>query len=236
MTRRIVRLARLLTIPALLAIGMFSTPTVSAGNPCFHGYTMPPTSTGPGSDIKLMPCAFVPTVTVIAEGESVNFVNGPEQTHLVTGAAQEWGSAETEIQPNETLTYTFDEAGVYPYACALHPGMSGAIVVGEPADAVAADGAGSVTSVGSTDQTTDKTTTEAAGGSSDESTAAQAETEVSLGRSNATAEASTTEPTTFGTLALVGLGVGVGIVTGAAVLWLAMRRRQDANRVLARAE
>ena len=35
--------------------------------------------------------------------------------------------------PNKTVTYTFAKAGVYPYACALHSGMSGVIVVGDVA-------------------------------------------------------------------------------------------------------
>jgi plastocyanin len=217
MARRTARVARLLALPALLALGVLNAPAVSAGNPCFHGFEMPPSSTGPGTDIKLMPCAFVPTVTVIAEGESVNFVNGPEYTHLVTGAVQEWGSAETEIQPNQTVTYTFDEAGVFPYACALHPGMSGAIVVGDLEDAVAAGAAGSVTSGGSTDTSAGGTT--------------QAQTDEST-----VAETATTQSTAVGTLALVGLGTGAGIVVGSAAIWLAMRRRHEANEWLARAE
>lgn len=217
MARRIARAARLLTLPALLALGLLNTPAVSAGNPCFHGYEMPPSSTGSGTDIKLMPCAFVPTVTVIAEGESVNFVNGPEYTHFVTGAVQEWGSAETEIQPNQSVTYTFDDAGVYPYACALHAGMAGAIVVGDLEDAVAVGATGAGASVDSTDSSADG--------------AAQAQADES-----SVAETATTQSTAVGILALVGIGTGAGIVVGAAAIWLAMRRRHETNGLLARAE
>jgi plastocyanin len=225
MARRIARFARLLTLPALLALGLLNTPTVAAGNPCFHGYEMPPSTIGPGTDIKLMPCSFDPTVTVIAEGESVNFINGPEYTHLVTGAAQEWGSPDVEVQPNQTVTYTFEDAGVYPYACALHPGMSGAIVVGDLADAVGAGAAGSVTT-GSTDAGTS--------GSTDDSTVGAAGTDTA----NATSETAATQPTAFGTLILVSVGVGAGVVAGAAAIWLALRRRTgaDASGILARAE
>jgi plastocyanin len=221
----------MLTLPALLAAGMLSTPTVSAGNPCFHGYEMPPSSTGPGTDIKLMPCAFVPTVTVIAPGESVNFVNGPEYTHLVTGAAQEWGSPEIEVQPDQTVTYTFDAAGVYPYACALHPGMSGAIVVGDLEDAVAAGAAGSTTTGGSTGTTSGAAgeawtgDTTVAGSGSDESDAAAN-----------TAAYSGTETSSVGTLVPVGLGIGAGLVAGAAAVWLALRRRSEAHGMLASAK
>ena len=95
------------------------------------------TSTEGRHQIKLMPCAFGPTIAQVAVGSKVTFVNGPDFTHLVTGANQAWGSRDAEIQPGGTVSYTFDKAGVYPYACALHRGMSGAIIVG---DAVAAGG------------------------------------------------------------------------------------------------
>ena len=85
-----------------------------------------------------MPCAFGPTVAQVAVGAKVTFVNGPEFAHLVTGANQAWGSRDAEIQPGGTVSYTFDKAGVYPYACALHRGMSGAIIVGDAVAAAAA--------------------------------------------------------------------------------------------------
>lgn len=225
MTRRLARIARLLTLPALLAMGAFNAPTVSAGNPCFR-FELPPSTTGPRIDIKLMPCAFVPTVTVIAEGESVNFINGSEYTHLITGAAHDWGSAETEIQPNQTVTHTFDAAGVYPYACALHPGMSGAIVVGDLEDALVAGTIKSATSGGSKGATTNGTT----GASTGDSTVAGSDT------SDAGPEAAATQTSPVGTLALVGLGTGAGFVAGAAAVWLAVRRRSEGQGILARAE
>jgi plastocyanin len=136
-TRRISQLARLVAVPALLALGTLSAPTVSAGNPCFHGYQMPPSSVGSGTDIKLMPCSVDPTITQVGEGTEVTFINGPDYTHLITGANQAWGSPDVEVQPNASVSYTFEEAGIYPYACALHPGMSGAIVVGDVDEAMA---------------------------------------------------------------------------------------------------
>jgi hypothetical protein len=41
----------------------------------------------------------------------------------------------------ETVSYRFDQDGVYPYSCLIHPGMVGAIVVG---DGVGTDPAGVV--------------------------------------------------------------------------------------------
>jgi len=131
MTARLFRVMRLAALPLVLVLGAFSVPSVSAGNPCFHGFTMPAASSGTGNEIKLLPCAFAPTIAHVAVGSEATFVNGPDFSHLITGANQEWGSPDVELAPGSTVSYTFDQAGIYPYACVLHPGMSGAIVVGD---------------------------------------------------------------------------------------------------------
>lgn len=125
-------------ILSLLVMGVLGAPPVSAGNPCFHDFTMPPASVASGAEIKLLPCAFQPTVTQVAAGTEVTFYNGPQFSHLITGANQEWGSPDVELAPGKTISYTFDKTGIYPYACVLHPGMSGVIVVGDLTDTLAA--------------------------------------------------------------------------------------------------
>jgi hypothetical protein len=177
---------------------------------------MPPASTGSGPDIKLMPCAFEPTVLQVAEGTEVTFVNGPDFTHLITGANQAWGSPDVEVQPGASISYTFDEGGVYPYACALHPGMSGAIVVGDLDQALAVGSTGASKAGGS-------------GGSS-----AKNESNPAAEADAAQAEASASSTST--TLPLVALGIGAGLVVGAAAVWLAIRRRVVGDRSLAHAE
>ena len=215
MSRRRTHLARLV-VPALLVLGTLSAPAASAGDPCFHGYVMPPATTGSGTEIKLMPCAFEPTVTTVAVGTEVTFSNGPDITHLITGANQGWGSRDVELQPNSTVSYTFDEPGIYPYACALHVGMSGAIVVGDPGEAAAA---------GSTEGSTTGGSTDAAAGAPDNETSGAAD-----------AAATTASAESSNALPLVGLGIGAGLVAGAAAVWLAIRRRSPAERTLAHAE
>jgi plastocyanin len=137
MTARFLQVLRLAAVPLVLVLGSLGAPTVSAGNPCFHGFTMPPATSEATTEIKLLPCAFAPTVAHVAVGSQVTFFNGPEFAHLITGANQAWGSPDVELAPGEQIAYTFDTAGIYPFACVLHPGMSGTIVVG---DATAATG------------------------------------------------------------------------------------------------
>jgi plastocyanin len=121
----------------LLGSFAFAAPVV-AGDPCYHGFDLPARTDATEAQVKLMPCAFAPTVTRVAPGTTVQFFSGPDFVHLLTGANQEWGSRDDEIQPDSVVAYRFDRPGIYPFACALHRGMSGTIVVG---NGVAASGA-----------------------------------------------------------------------------------------------
>ena len=132
-------------IRVLVALGLvlgsfgFATP-VAAGDPCYHGFDLPPLTEGTDPQVKLLPCAFAPTVLRVAPGTTVEFFSGPYDVHLITGAGQLWGSRDVEVQPDSMVAYRFDRAGTYPYACALHRGMSGTIVVGNGITKAAAAG------------------------------------------------------------------------------------------------
>ena len=147
MRRHIARLFALAATSSLAILWLIAAPGASAGDPCYHDFSMPATTTGEEIQIKLMPCAFAPTIAQVPVGSTVTFFNGSGFAHLVTGANQAWGSRDTEVRPDSTVSYTFDKPGVYPYACALHRGMSGTIVVGDavPATGVGATGAGATT-------------------------------------------------------------------------------------------
>ena len=129
------RWLRALLPPIIVALGLpmalLVAPAVTlAGDPCYHDFAMPARSVSTAPAVKALPCAFAPTVTYVPVGTTVTFSNGSDWTHLITGANQEWGSRDEELPANGSVTYTFDQAGVYPYACAFHRGMTGAIVVG----------------------------------------------------------------------------------------------------------
>jgi plastocyanin len=139
---RAIQATRALAAIALI-LGSFAAATpVAAGDPCYHDFDIPPRSEGTDPQVKLLPCAFAPTVVRVRPGTTVEFFSGPYDVHLITGAGQEWGSRDDEIQPNSMVSYRFVRAGTYPYACALHRGMSGTIVVGDGIAASAAAGSG----------------------------------------------------------------------------------------------
>ncbi len=143
MTRRIRAFAGAAVLSvAVLALALAVAPAALAGDPCFHGYTIPASTTVAGTAVGMEPCAFVPTNVQVESGATVTFTNTSGEVHLLTGANQAWGDREKEIRPGESVSVTFDEAGVYAFSCAIHRGMSGAVIVGqggaEAAAAVAA--------------------------------------------------------------------------------------------------
>jgi len=108
--------------------------TVEAGGGCH----MPDGSVyteGPATVIRMDVCSFGPTVSRVPIGTTVRFLNTAPNEHIVTGRAGTWGS--DRLVPGAEFTRRFAEAGVYPYACPLHPGMVGAVIVGEVVPAAA---------------------------------------------------------------------------------------------------
>ncbi len=207
MLRRLVPRVGPVTLASMLALWFVVVPSASAGNPCFHDYEIPALTSGTDTEIKLLPCAFAPTITTVPVGSTVRFFNGPSFSHLVTGAGQAWGSPDVEVPPGTSVAYTFDTAGIYPYACVLHPGMSGVIVVGDVASAI---GGGTV----------------AAG-------AAGAGRPATSGGSVGATEAgpAASAPTaTYPFVAVVAVvGALVGALVAGALIWVAMRRRHRAS-------
>jgi plastocyanin len=82
--------------------------------------------TGMG-DVSIVDFAFQPSVIVVGAGETVEWTN--------TGNAQHTVDSDTEIfesdilNPGQTFSYTFDDPGIFPYHCDIHPHMRGTVVV-----------------------------------------------------------------------------------------------------------
>jgi plastocyanin len=141
MVRRV--LAVIAVAPLVLILGLLSlaaAPVALAGDPCYHGFDVPARWEEATTDIKALPCAFGPTIARVPVGATVTWYNGDDFTHLVTGANQEWGSRDAELKPGGHVSSRFSTPGIYPYACALHRGMSGVVIVTDAAGPTAAAG------------------------------------------------------------------------------------------------
>jgi plastocyanin len=117
----------LCTIVVLAAVA--GVPGVaSAGGGC-HGDVTENDATGQeDATIQMVDACFTATVTTVDPGTPVTFVNTDEFVHNVGG--NRWGHFE-DLHGGDTFRVSFDEAGTYPFACSYHPGMTGAIVVGD---------------------------------------------------------------------------------------------------------
>lgn len=138
MTRRLAVLALMLLTSAALV------PPATAGGGCYptRGGEM---RSSADRKVTIAGCAFGHTVTFVEAGDRVTWTNEDAAPHTVTGAALSWGD-EDYIDQGDKVTYSFADEGVYPYYCALHPAMVGAVVVGD-AEAMLGKGAGNVEKV-----------------------------------------------------------------------------------------
>jgi plastocyanin len=83
-----------------------------------------------GTRVAIREFCFTPTILHVEPGQQVTFANRDPLAHNVLGANGIWGSYGSLKRGRET-TYRFTESGVYPFVCVYHPGMVGAIVVGD---------------------------------------------------------------------------------------------------------
>jgi plastocyanin len=87
------------------------------------------------STIQIRDLAFAPLTTTINPGDTVVWANVEDvMPHNIAsgqvGAANAGQLFESPyIMPGDVFSYTFTEAGEYPYYCPLHPTMIGVIKV-----------------------------------------------------------------------------------------------------------
>jgi len=117
----------LLTVFAVIVAGVALTLTPAAAGGGCHD---PEATEGSASMVELRNACFVSTVTHIDPGHELAFVNRDNAVHNIIGFGAEWGEP-VGMGQGETRRFTFEEDGIYPYACTLHVGMVGAVVVGD---------------------------------------------------------------------------------------------------------
>lgn len=88
---------------------------------------------GTGDAVIMKGMCYEPVVLFTEPGTEVSFTNVDKAPHTVTGSGG-WGTAHEEISNSKTKSFSFKKEGVYPYVCLLHPGMVGAVVVGDGRD------------------------------------------------------------------------------------------------------
>ena len=114
-----------------LALG---APAANAGGSCHSDAVA-----AAGIRVTLSELCFGPTVLYANPGETVTWTNKDDTAHTVTGLGFRWGTGADLLQGN-AVSYLFAQPGIYPYSCIIHPGMVGAVVVGNAGSPSAALG------------------------------------------------------------------------------------------------
>jgi plastocyanin len=156
---------RLGMIVAASTLALAWLPATASAGGGGHGCAEP-TSDATGTHASIEGSCFTPTVLRVDAGSTVTWVNRDRGIpHTVTGANQSWGSTE-ELGFDDRATYRFDERGVYPYFCLYHPGMTGAVVVGDGSGQGVADATGAVAQVQASPPAADAAATDGAASAS----------------------------------------------------------------------
>jgi plastocyanin len=79
------------------------------------------------ADVSIVDFAFQPMVIFVGVGETVEWTNTGNADHTVDSDTEIFESG--HIKPRQTYRYTFDEPGIFPYHCDIHPHMRGMVVV-----------------------------------------------------------------------------------------------------------
>jgi len=121
--RRIV----LAVVAAALTFLALSGPTAAGG--CINE-ARPTEGTSP--QVRIEKCQFVSAVLRVPVGTTVTWTNTEEWLpHEISGIG--WGRTQPMLMPGDTYSHSFAEAGIFPYTCPLHPGMSAVVFVGDVA-------------------------------------------------------------------------------------------------------
>ena len=75
---------------------------------------------------------YIPSLIIIEKGKQVTWVNEDSAFHSITSGYYDTPTDlfdSGHLDPFESYTLTFDEAGTYDYFCTLHPWMKGQVIV-----------------------------------------------------------------------------------------------------------
>ncbi|MEZ5176061.1 MAG: cupredoxin family copper-binding protein [Acidimicrobiia bacterium] len=112
----------------VLATAVFAVSVAVVG--CSSGTDEAPTTTeakAEASEVTIDNFRFDPAEVTVAAGDTVTWTNRQGVSHTTTSANGTWDSG--SLSTDGSFAFVFDEAGTYDYFCAIHPSMTGSIVV-----------------------------------------------------------------------------------------------------------
>ncbi|VVE29237.1 Plastocyanin [Pandoraea iniqua] len=110
--------AGLVTVCA--AVALPASPAMSAGAT---------TAASDPNTVRIDNFTFAPATLTVPVGTKITWVNRDNEPHTVTSQANPREFASAALDTGDTFVRTFDKPGTYAYYCAIHPHMTGVIIV-----------------------------------------------------------------------------------------------------------
>ncbi|HEU5461476.1 MAG TPA: plastocyanin/azurin family copper-binding protein [Nitrososphaeraceae archaeon] len=120
----------IMTSIIMLAMGLLANPIKTTTiTPVFSQEEGSSVSIAPGAADPNNELSFDPPQINVPTGTIVSWTNADSIQHTVTSDEQELFDA-GPISPGDTFENVFDSAGEFGYHCAIHPFMTGVVIVG----------------------------------------------------------------------------------------------------------
>jgi plastocyanin len=125
MARRLAVSLATLVLLLVMTVGAASTAHAGGGGGCEGAVRTEARAT----QVVINRFCYAPAVVHVTPGQTVTWTNAEWVEHTVTGVARSFGDYES-LAKDRSVSHRFDQAATFPYFCAFHPGMVGAVVVG----------------------------------------------------------------------------------------------------------
>jgi plastocyanin len=127
---------RRLSFTIALAIGLVGSllliSPLEAGGGGHGGCARP--NDGIGETVTIENNCFQTTVLYVQAGTTVTWTNRDYDSHNVTFFDGSQAGSTAYVYKDETVSHAFDQPGLFPYFCSIHPSMFGIVAAGDPAD------------------------------------------------------------------------------------------------------
>ncbi len=122
------RSRRFLTMawPSLVAAVVIALALVGHGSRPMQA-AVDPAAARSGPQVTIDNFQFGPARLTVPVGTTVTWTNQDDMVHTVTSSTKAFSSQ--GLETGESFSHTFDKPGTYEYFCALHPRMTGSVVV-----------------------------------------------------------------------------------------------------------
>jgi plastocyanin len=123
-----------MTLPGLLPLGCGRSPSRTDGPTEPQGTVAPPKATAEApraaeQQIVIDNFCFQPAEVTVAAGTKVTWLNRDDVPHTATSTARPKAFDSGTLDTDQKFSRVFAEPGTYEYFCAVHPKMTGRVIV-----------------------------------------------------------------------------------------------------------